>query len=164
MDKAEKELIALRNAKLEAELKVKNTELASAALHLVQKSDVLQKIKEQMSKLKQEAPVVGNGTDLKKILKTLNEENKIEEQWHQFSQHFDVVHHDFLSKLRSKYPTLTPNDQKLCAYLKMNLSTKEIAQLMNITPRGVEISRYRLRKKMEVPQGMHLFNFLDNVN
>jgi ligand-binding sensor domain-containing protein/DNA-binding CsgD family transcriptional regulator len=164
MDKAEKELIALRNAKLEAELIVKNTELASAALHLVQKSDVLQKIKEQMSKLKQNAPIVGNGTDLKKILKTLNEENKIEEQWHHFSQHFDVVHHDFLSKLRSKYPALTPNDQKLCAYLKMNLSTKEIAQLMNITPRGVEISRYRLRKKMEVPQGMHLFNFLDSVN
>ena len=164
MDKAEKELIALRNAKLEAELQVKNTELASAALHLVQKSDVLQKIKEQMSKLKQDAPVAGNGTDLKKILKTLNEENKIEEQWHQFSQHFDVVHHDFLSKLRSKYPTLTPNDQKLCAYLKMNLSTKEMAQLMNITPRGVEISRYRLRKKLEVPHGMHLFNFLDSIN
>ena len=163
MDKAEKELIALRNAKLEAELQVKNTELASAALHLVQKSDVLQKIKEQMSKLKQDAPSMSDTTDLKKILKTLNEENKIEEQWQQFSQHFDVVHHDFLSKLKTKHPKLTPNEQKLCAYLKMNLTTKEIAQLMNITPRGVEISRYRLRKKLEVPAGMHLFNFLDAI-
>jgi len=164
MEKAEKELIALRNAKLEAELQVKNTELASAALHLVQKSDVLQKIKEQMSKLNQDAPATSNATDLKKILRTLNEENKIDEQWQQFAQHFDIVHHDFLSKLRARYPVLTPNDQKLCAYLKMNLSTKEIAQLMNITPRGVEISRYRLRKKLEVPQGMHLFNFLDAVS
>lgn len=163
MDKAEKELIALRNAKLEAELQVKNTELASAALHLVQKSDVLQKIKEQMSKLKQDAPSMSDTTDLKKILKTLNEENKIEEQWQQFSQHFDVVHHDYLSKLKAKHPKLTPNEQKLCAYLKMNLTTKEIAQLMNITPRGVEISRYRLRKKLEVPSGMHLFNFLDAI-
>ncbi len=163
MDKAEKELIALRNAKLEAEIQVKNTELASAALHLVQKSDVLHKIKEQMSKLKQETPSMSDASDLKKILKTLNEENKIEEQWQQFSQHFDVVHHDFLSKLKTKHPKLTPNEHKLCAYLKMNLTTKEIAQLMNITPRGVEISRYRLRKKLEVPSGMHLFNFLDAI-
>jgi DNA-binding CsgD family transcriptional regulator len=164
MDKAEKELIALRNAKLEAELQVKNTELASTALHLVQKSDVLQKIKEQMSKLKQDTSAMGDSSDLKAILKTLNAENKIDEQWQHFSQHFDAVHHDFLSRLRSRHPKLTPNDQKLCAYLKMNLSTKEIAQLMNITTRGVEISRYRLRKKLEVPQGMHLFNFLEGIN
>jgi DNA-binding CsgD family transcriptional regulator len=163
MDKAEKELIALRNAKLEAELQVKNTELASAALHLVQKSDVLQKIKAQMGKLKEGVPSAENAADLKKILKTLNEENKIEEQWQQFATHFDVVHRDFLSSLKKRYPTLTPNEQKLCAYLKMNLTTKEIAQLMNITPRGVEISRYRLRKKLEVPQGVHLFNFFEGV-
>jgi len=163
MDKAEKELIALRNAKLEAELQVKNTELASAALHLVQKSDVLQKIREQMQKLKPDTIEAGSGTDLKKILKTLNGENRIDEEWHQFAQHFDAVHHDFLSRLKCLHPRLTPNDQKLCAYLKMNLSTKEIAQLMNITPRGVEISRYRLRKKLDVPQGVHLFNFLDGI-
>ena len=65
--------------------------------------------------------------------------------------------------LKKKFPGLTPNEQKLCAYLTLNLSTKEIAQLMNITVRGVEISRYRLRKKLEVPTGMHLFNFLDEV-
>lgn len=163
MDKAEKELIALRNAKLEAELQVKNTELASAALHLVQKSDVLQKIKAQMGKLKEGVPSADNAADLKKILRTLNEENKIEEQWQQFATHFDVVHRDFLSKLKKAHPALTPNEQKLCAYLKMNLTTKEIAQLMNISPRGVEISRYRLRKKLEVPAGVHLFNFLDGV-
>lgn len=163
MDKAEKELIALRNAKLEAELTVKNTELASAALHLVQKTDVLLKVREQMSKLKDSSPAADNAADLKKILKTLNEENRIEEQWQQFASHFDVVHHDFLSKLKKAHPTLTPNEQKLCAYLKLNLSTKEIAQLMNISTRGVEISRYRLRKKLGVPAGMHLYNFLDAV-
>lgn len=163
MDKAEKELVELRNAKLEVEIQAKNTELASAALHLVQKSDVLQKIKSQMSKLKEGAPATENAADLKKILKTLNEEHKIDEEWQQFSQHFDTVHRDFLSKLKTKHPALTPNEQKLCAYLKMNLTTKEIAQLMNITTRGVEISRYRLRKKLEVPSGMHLFNFLDGI-
>lgn len=163
MDKAEKELIQLRNEKLEIDLQVKTTELASASMHLVQKSEVLLKVKEQMKKLNN-APANGNGIDLKKILKTLNEEDKMEEQWQQFSIHFDAVHHNFLATLKKRHPQLTPNDHKLCAYLKMNLTTKEIAQLMNISVRGVEISRYRLRKKLEVPNGVHLFNFLDAVH
>jgi DNA-binding CsgD family transcriptional regulator len=163
LEKAEKELVELRNQKLEAEILNKNTELASTAMHLVQKSDVLHKIKEQMSRLKEGTASEEATGDFRKILRTLNEENKIEEQWQQFSQHFDSVHHNFLSILKKKYPGLTPNEQKLCAYLKLNLSTKEIAQLMNISVRGVEISRYRLRKKLGIPAGMHLFNFLDEV-
>lgn len=153
----------MRNAKLEAEIRVKNTELASSSLHLVQKNDVLQKIKEQMIKIKAGAETVESTTDLKNILKALTEEDKVEEEWHQFSLHFDGVHRDFLSNLKKRYPYLTPNEQKLCAYLKMNLTTKEIAQLMKISVRGVEISRYRLRKKLGVQAGMHLFNFLDAV-
>ena len=132
-------------------------------MHLIQKNDVLLKIKEQMTKLKDTAVTVDNTVDLKKILKTLNDENKVEEHWQQFSQHFDTVHHNFLAKLKKLYPDLTPNEQKLCAYLKMNMSTKEMAQLMNISVRGVEISRYRLRKKLGVPAGTNLFNFLDAV-
>ena len=163
MDKAEKELIQLRNEKLEVELQNKTTELASASMHLVQKSDVLLKVKEQMKKLK-DAPANGDTLDLKKILRTLNDEDKMEEQWQQFSIHFDAVHHNFLSGLKKKHPQLTANDHKLCAYLKMNLSTKEIAQLMNISVRGVEISRYRLRKKLEVPEKMNLSSFLENLN
>lgn len=162
LEKNEKEIVELRNAKLEAEIRSKNTELASTAMHLVQKSDVLLKIKEQMTKLKAGA-VTEDAADLKKILKTLNEENKMEEQWQQFSLHFDTVHRNFLTRLKTRHTDLTPNEQKLCAYLKMNLTTKEIAQLMNITPRGVEISRYRLRKKLGVPTGTHLFNFLDAI-
>jgi ligand-binding sensor domain-containing protein/DNA-binding CsgD family transcriptional regulator len=160
IDKAEKELIQLRNEKLEAELLNKNTELASTAMHLVQKSDVLSKIKEQMIRLKNTPATVDNAPDLKKILKTLNEENKMEEQWQQFSLHFDKVHSDFLVNLKTKYPTLTNSEMKLCAYLRMNLSTKEMAQLMNISVRGVEISRYRLRKKLAIPTEANLFDFL----
>jgi ligand-binding sensor domain-containing protein/DNA-binding CsgD family transcriptional regulator len=163
LEKAEKELVELRNAKLEAELRNKDTELASTAMHLIQKSDVLLKIKGQMTKLKEAPDALENTVDLKKILKTLNDENKVDEQWQQFSQHFDTVHQNFLAKLKKRHPDLTPNEQKLCAYLKMNMSTKEIAQLMNISVRGVEISRYRLRKKLGIPTGTHLFNFLDAV-
>lgn len=164
LEKAEKELVELRNAKLEAEIKAKDTELASTSLHLVQKNDVLQKIKAQMTKIKDQPTTVESTADLKGILKTLTEENKVEEEWHQFSQHFDVVHRNFLANLKKRHAGLTPNEQKLCAYLKMNLSTKEIAQLMNISVRGVEISRYRLRKRLGVQAGTHLFTFLDAVD
>ena len=74
--------------------------------------------------------------------------------------HFDNVHSDFLSALKDKYPGLSANELKLSAYLRMNLSTKEIAQLMHISIRGVEISRYRLRKKLQIPTETNLFDFL----
>jgi len=76
---------------------------------------------------------------------------------------FEKVHSDFGVELQEQHPTITPNELKLCAYLRMNLSTKEIAQLMNISVRGVEISRYRLRKKLKIPSETNLFNYLINI-
>lgn len=64
--------------------------------------------------------------------------------------HFNELNRDFFIRLKDEYPSLTPKDLKLCAYLKMNLSTKEIATLLNVSVRGVEASRYRLRKKMDL--------------
>jgi len=158
LEKAEKELMQLRTAKLEAEITHKNTQLASTAMHLVQKGELLGKVKDQMIKLKKQ----GDADELKAIIRTLSEEDRLDDQWEQFSIHFDTVHTDFLSILKSKYQNLTPNELKLCAYLRMNLSTKEMAQLMNISVRGVEISRYRLRKKLGIPTEMNLFDFLMN--
>jgi ligand-binding sensor domain-containing protein/DNA-binding CsgD family transcriptional regulator len=163
LDKAEKELIQLRNEKLEAEINHKNTQLASTAMHLVQKGELLGKVKEQMLRLKKHSDADENADELKKILKTLNEEDRMDEQWEQFSVHFDKVHSDFLSIIKTKHPALTPNELKLCAYLRMNLSTKEMAQLMNISVRGVEISRYRLRKKLGISTEVSLFDFLMEV-
>ena len=160
LDKAEKELVQLRNEKLEAEILHKNTELASTAMHLVQKGELLGKVKEQMLKLKKHTDADRDAEELKKIIRTLSEEDKMDQQWEQFAIHFDKVHSDFLSLVKIKHPTLTANELKLCAYLRMNLTTKEIAQLMNISVRGVEISRYRLRKKLEIPTETNLFNFL----
>lgn len=160
MDKAEKELVKLRNEKLEAEIHHKNTELASTAMHLVQKGELLGKIKDQMLKMKMNTEPAKDSADLKKILRSISDEDKLDEQWEQFSFHFDKVHSDFLVTIKNKFPSLTPNDLKLCAYLRMNLSTKEIAQLMNISVRGVEISRYRLRKKLQMPSDVSLFDYL----
>ena len=80
-----------------------------------------------------------------------------------FAQHFDKVHSDFIVKLKEKHSNISNNELKLCAYLRMNLSTKEIAQLMNISVRGVEISRYRLRKKLNLATDTNLFDYLISI-
>lgn len=101
--------------------------------------------------------------DLKKMIKTLNEDENMDKEWENFSSHFDKVHSDFLVALKEKHPAITPSELKLSAYLRMNLSTKEIAQLMNISVRGVEIGRYRLRKKLAIATETSLFDYLINV-
>ena len=85
------------------------------------------------------------------------------EEWEQFSVHFNKVHADFLTVIKERYPTINQQELKLCAYLIMNLSSKEIAQLMAISVRGVEISRYRLRKKLQIPTEVNLFEFLFEI-
>jgi DNA-binding CsgD family transcriptional regulator len=74
------------------------------------------------------------------------------------------VHNDFLILLKEKYPSLKPHELKLCAFLRMNLSSKEIAGLMNISVRGVEISRYRVRKKLQIPTEVNLAEFLLSID
>ena len=84
--------------------------------------------------------------------------------WEQFAAHFDEINNDFVKKLKTKFPNLTSTDLKVCTYLQLKLASKEIAQLMNITIRGVEISRYRLRKKLQLSPGQTLTVFLSEIN
>ena len=161
MEKSEKEIVKLKNEKLESEIEHKNTELASAAMHLVQKGELLGNIREELMRIKKGANGDGAAAEeFKKMLRILGEENKMDKDWEQFAVHFDKVHSDFLQILKSVYPQLSSHELKLCAYLRMNLSSKEIAQLENISVRGVEISRYRLRKKLHIPTEINLFDFL----
>lgn len=159
IDKSDKEIVKLKNEKLEAEIDAKNSELASTAMHLVQKAELLSKIKDELGKLDKHITDEEQLHELKKIIRLLTSEEKADEGWEQFSMYFDKVHTNFLKNLKTAYPGITGNDLRLAAYLKMNLSTKEIAQLMKISPRGVEISRYRLRKKLQIPGEVHLFEF-----
>lgn len=164
IEKSEKEIVKLKNEKLEAEIAHKNRELASAAMHLVQKGELLANIKGEITHLKNGSNGNGASEEFKKILHIINEENKLDNDWENFASHFDIVHSDFLRTLKAKYPNLSSHELKLCAYLRMNLSSKEIAQLMNISVRGVEISRYRLRKKFQISTETNLFNFLLEVS
>lgn len=160
LSKTESELVNLRNEKLETEITLMNTELASAAMHLLKKGEVLAKNKEELSKILKVVDHPEAISELKKMMRNLNDDEKMDQEWESFSKHFDKVHSDFLAGLKEKYPAITPNELKLSAYLRMNLSTKEIAQLTNISVRGVEIGRYRLRKKLEIPSEQNLFDYL----
>lgn len=162
LERSEKELANLKNEKLQAEVEFKTSELASSALNLVQQKEFLTKVKEELTRLQKSGNAV-EASEIKKIQRMLTEEDKLNEQWEQFSIHFDKVHAGFLSLLKDRYPTINQQELKLCAYLIMNLSSKEIAQLMAISVRGVEISRYRLRKKLQIPTEMNLFEFLFNI-
>jgi FixJ family two-component response regulator len=100
---------------------------------------------------------------VKTALQLVNELEKNKSNWDQFASHFNEINNDFLKKLKAKFPNLTNADLKVCAYLQLNLSTKEIAQLMNISIRGVDISRYRLRKKFQLAREQTLNDFLNGV-
>lgn len=163
LEKTDKELIQLKNEKLETEIEFKNSELASSAMNLVQKKEFILKIKETLQHLNKSEKESMDSQDLKKLLRSLSEEEKLNDEWEQFSIHFNNVHGDFLIKLSEKYPILKAHELKLSAYLRMNLTSKEIAQLMSISVRGVEISRYRLRKKLNISTETNLFQFLFEI-
>jgi len=159
LEHSENEIIALRNEKLETEVNFKNKELASTTMHLVQRGKLLAKIREGLMLIK-DAELVNKQEELVKVLKLINEAERGDSDWDHFAIHFDQVHSNFLSKLKTKFPDLSPNDLKICAYLKMNLSSKEIAQLLSITIRAVEVSRYRLRKKLNLASNVNLFDYI----
>jgi ligand-binding sensor domain-containing protein/DNA-binding CsgD family transcriptional regulator len=163
VERHENEIIRLRNEKLEAEIQLKNTELASTTLNLIQKGEMLVKVKEEFVRMKKVSEVDRESDDYKKILKMLGED-KMKKNWEQFAVHFDKVHSDFLVSIKAAYPNLTPSELKLCAYLRLSLSSKEIAQIMNITIKSVELGRHRLRKKLGISPNVNLFNFLLNFH
>ncbi len=163
LSESEKETIRLRNEKLDAEIKHKNTELASATMNLIQKRELILKLKKELQQLQKNTKIAANITIIKQLLKALSEEEKLDEEWNNFFRHFNSVHGDFLTILKNKFPTLSPHNLRLCAYLRMNLSSKEIAPLMGISTRGVEINRYRLRKKLDIPTEANLIEYLLNI-
>jgi len=163
---AQQEIVKLRNEKLKieneknkAEVELKTKELASYAMQVTQKNETLFSMKEQLNQISQKVNPDAQ-KHLQKLIKKIDQSTNQKEDWEKFEVYFDQVYEDFTKKLRELYPNLTPSDIKLCAYLRMNLSTKEIAPLLNISIRGVEISRYRLRKKLDIPTSENLIDFM----
>jgi len=157
---AEKEIIRLRNEKLREQMKLKDKELANSTLEMIQKNKLLTKIKTDLQKLTSGSRDEESKHQISKLTRRINRELDTEKQWEVFETHFESVHEAFLKRLKTQYPDLSPRELKLCAYLRLNISSKEIAVLMNISTRGVEISRYRLRKKLNLNRNENLTDFI----
>ncbi|AVR47332.1 histidine kinase [Christiangramia fulva] len=152
----EKEIIKLKNEKLEQDMANKNKELAVSTMSLIKKNEFLTSIKNQL-KNKEETQ------EIKSVIKNIDKDINEEDNWKFFKKAFSNADKDFFKKMKEKHPELTSNDLKLCAYLRLNLSSKEIAPLLNISVKSVEIKRYRLRKKMDLDRNTNLTDYIINV-
>ncbi|MBD1385674.1 transcriptional regulator [Mucilaginibacter rigui] len=156
----EQHIVTIKNEQLQADLASKSRELANSAMNIVYKNELLQKISDEINNFKDSAGKKLSEDQLKKIHKVIDEGMSDDRDWNVFENSFNEAHENFFKKLKHGHPDLVPNDLKLCAYLRMNMSSKEMASLLNISLRGVEIRRYRLRKKLNLEHDKNLVEFL----
>ena len=147
----------IETERLMNEIDLKRKELANTTMMAAKKNEVLMEIQGELNKDKGK---FSNQFRLKHIMNKINSAVKNKDEWKVFETNFNEVHEDFFKDILEQYPKLTSKDLKLCSYLKMNLSSKEIAPLMGISVRGVEVHRYRLRKKMDLDSDINLTKFL----
>jgi len=137
----------VKNEALASEVKLKSKQLANTAMALIKKNEILVFLKTELLLNKNK---FDNQYAFKRLIKQINKSIEHEDEWELFEHNFNQVHKKFFDDLRSEFPSLTHKDLKLCAYIRMNLTTKEIAPLLNISVRGVETHRYRLKKKFQL--------------
>ncbi len=149
----EREIIRIKNEQLELENKSKSKELAASTMSIIKKNELLTTIKEELD-------TIGDKEVVKPVIKIIDKSLRQNDDWELFQEAFNNADSGFLKKVKKLHPKLSPNDLKLCAYLRLNLSSKEIAQLLHISPRSVEIKRYRLRKKLDLKREDNLVNYI----
>jgi DNA-binding CsgD family transcriptional regulator len=159
---SQEEITRLQNEKLESELRHMNNELGTSTMHLLNKNEFITGVKNNLTHILKKSPNQEVKRELLQITKDIENNISADADWEQFQYHFDRVHGDFSTRFKVAFPSLSPQEIKLSAYLRMNLSSKEIAQLLNISIRGVEISRYRLRKKLHLERNTNLQEFILN--
>ena len=145
-------IMKMKNEKLNQDIANKNRELGISTMSIIRKNKLLTKIKKELNKNKH----VDNSIAIKLIDNNLNDTK----DWSFFEQAFNNVDKDFLEKIKKEHPDLTPNDLRFCAYLRLNLSSKEIASLLNISIKSVETKRYRLRKKLNLEHNDGLVDYI----
>ena len=154
----ESERMKAKNDKLEREVIYKSKMLANSTMALVQKNKMLSELKAVIAK--DDLSRTNNRQYKQRLYNLINRNIDNDKDWEIFEKNFAEVHEDFLAKLKVKYPDITAGELKLAAYIRMNLSSKEIAPLLNISVRSVENKRYRLRKKMGIGHDNNLSEHL----
>ena len=149
----EQEIIRLKNEQLQKDIEGKNRELAMTTMSLLNKSELLNGIKKDLANLQDKS-------SRDQVIRVINRNLNNDQDWDYFQEAFNNADKDFLKKMHELHPNLTPNDLKLCVYLRLNLASKEIAPLLNISVRSVEIKRYRLRKKIGLAHEKSLVEYI----
>ena len=155
----EKRIVQLKNESLKNEVKLKSKQLANSAMALIKKNETLQDIKKELSVNKDSFE---NQYVYKKIYNKVDNSILHKDEWKIFEHNFNQVHEEFFKSLKEQHSNLSPKDLKICAYIKMNLSNKEIAPLMNVSIRGLETHRYRLKKKLKLENDISVTSYLIN--
>lgn len=159
----EKEIEKLKSDKLQIKILAKDKELVNNSLQVVKKNKILNGIIYKLKDINVESFDDSTKFQFTKLNKSITKEVNTDKSWKDLEKHIKNVHFDFLKRLKEKYPTISPRELDLSTYLLMNMSTKEIAEIMNISNGGVELARYRLRKKLGLIKKENLIGFLMSI-
>lgn len=163
----EREIVTLKNQQLEHDLRHKSQELSHTTANIMRKNEILIDLIASLHKIDDnvnaQMPTEKISKQIRHLQKQIQENIEHDNDWHRFEENFDVVYENFLGRLSKSFPQLNVTDRRLCAYLKMGLSSKEIAPLLNMSVRSVEMTRYRLRKKMGLERDTNLTVFLQQL-
>ncbi|WP_291855303.1 triple tyrosine motif-containing protein [Marinilabilia sp.] len=159
-EEKERELIQLRNDKLQSELSFKSRQLANSTMGIIKKNEFLISLKEKLKRHKEQLGTRYPDKYYNELTKKIDSNITGDDDWKMFEYNFNLAHESFLQSLKNEYPDLTPSDLRLCAFLRINLTSKEIAPLLGISVRGVENHRYRVRKKLNLSGDTDLTEFI----
>ncbi|WP_299102931.1 triple tyrosine motif-containing protein [uncultured Winogradskyella sp.] len=151
--KSERAFMQIKNEKLNQDIEGKNRELAISTMSIIKKNELLRKIKKELK-------VTKDKEDISSAIKLIDTNLNNNKDWKFFKQAFNNADKDFMDKIKAAHPDLTPNDLRFCAYLRLNLSSKEMAPLLNISTKSVETKRYRLRKRLQLHHDESLVNYI----
>lgn len=155
--------LRLMNEQLQYEIEEKNAEMFTQTSFIIRKNELILKLKEIVDEICDKNTQKGLIPLYQRINNLLANNLDTDDDWKMFLIKFEQKHHNFFRTLKKNYPLLTNNDLRLCACLKLNMDTKDIASLMNLSVRAVENNRYRLRKKLDLKPTQNLNEFFLDV-
>jgi PAS domain S-box-containing protein len=145
------------------ELSAKDRELVTSLIRIAQKNEIISYIRKNLTVIRMNLPAPIQ-QKVSGMLDKIEEHQRLQLfSWDEFKFYFEKVHQGFFNKLKGRFPELTAKEQRLCAYVFLGLSTKEVAGLVNITPESADIGRIRLRKKLGLAREQNLHAFLQSI-
>lgn len=166
-ERKRREQVEMKMIQMDEDMKRKSCELADSTMNLKRKNDMLKSLDNNMQELSEYIRQYDSKSIVSKkvvsMRRSIKKNMAEDDKWEKFQENFNLVYNDYMKKLIIRYPDLTKSDRKLCAYLRMGLSSKEMSTLLNTSVRSIETARYRLRRKMDLENGENLVSFIQNL-